>query len=63
MSDETSDISQFCKLEWFEHIMFCDETVPFLDDMLKLGHYHRHSIDAGPVMTHSILTQNEQVFH
>ena len=25
MSDNTSDISQFCKLEWFEWVMFLDK--------------------------------------
>ena len=35
MSGDTSDISQFCKLEWFEWVMFQDETAPFPDDVLK----------------------------
>ena len=55
MSCETSDISQFCKLEWFEWVMS--------NDVLKLGHYLGPSINAGPVMTANTLTQNGQVLH
>ena len=36
MSHETTDISKFCETEWFEWVMFCDETAPFQDDLLKL---------------------------
>ena len=39
MLGETADTSQFCKLEWCERVIFCDETAPFPDDMLKLGCY------------------------
>ena len=35
MSCKASDISQFCKLEWFEWVLFRDETDLFPDDMLK----------------------------
>ena len=59
MSSETSDISQFCKLEWFEW----DEKAPFPEDMLKLCHYIGPNIDIGPAMTAKILTQNGQVLH
>ena len=59
MSCKSSDISQFCKLEWFEW----DETAPFLDDVLKLGHYIGPSIDVGPAMTTKILTENGQLLH
>ena len=58
MSGETSDISQFCKLEWFKWVMFHDETTPFPDDVLKLGCYLGPSIDVGPAMTAKILTEN-----
>ena len=63
ISGETSDISQFCKLEWFEWVMLQDETTPFPDDMLKLGSYLRPSIDIGPAMTTTILAENGQVLH
>ena len=41
MSDETSDISQFCKLEWFKWIMFWDKTAPYTNNVLKFGCYLR----------------------
>ena len=63
MSRETSDISQFCELEWFEWRMFHDETAPIPDDMLKLGHYLGPSIDVGQAMMAKILTQSGQVLH
>ena len=58
MSEETSNISQFCKLELFEWVMFQDESAPFPDDMLKLGYYLELSIDVGPAMTAKIPTEN-----
>ena len=35
ISGKTSDISQFCEIEWFKCVMFQDETPPFPDDVLK----------------------------
>ena len=63
MSGKMSDISQFCELEWLGWVMFQDETAPFPDDVLKLGHYLGPSIDVGPAMTAKILTENGQVLH
>ena len=63
MSDETSDISQFCKLEWFDWVMFWDKTAPFTDDVLKLGLYIGPSIHFGPALTTKILIQNGQVLN
>ena len=63
MSGETSDISQFCELEWFKWVMFWDETAPFSDDMLKLGHNLGPIIDVGQAMTTKIITKNWQVLH
>ena len=61
MSEETSDISQFCELEWLKWVMFQDETAPFVDDVLRLGHYLGSSIDVGPTMATQILSENGQV--
>ena len=55
-SGETSDINQFCKLEQFEWVTFHDETILFLNDILKLGHYLGPSIDVSPAMIVKILT-------
>ena len=63
MSGETSDISQFCELEWLKWFMFWDETVLFTDDVLKLGHYLGPSIDIDPAMIAKNLTENGQVLH
>ena len=63
MSGETSNISQLCELEWFERVVFWDETAPFPDDVLKLGLYLGPSVDIGPAMASKILTQNGQVLH
>ena len=60
MSDETSDISQFCELEQFKWVMFWDGTAPFPGDVLALGHFGI-SRDVGPAMTNKIFTQNGQV--
>ena len=43
--------------------MFQDETAPFPDDVLKLGHYLGPSIDIGPAMAAKILTEHGQVLH
>ena len=63
MSGETSDISKFCKLEWFEWVMFRDETAPFPDDVLILVYYLGPSIYVGPAMTAKISTEHGQVLH
>ena len=63
MSSETSDISQFCELEWFEWVMFQDKTALLPGDVLKLGCYLGPSIDIGPAMTTKILTEKGQVLH
>ena len=63
MSGEMSDICQFCELEWFEWVMFQNETALFPDDVLTLGCYLGPSIDVGPVMTANILMENGQVLH
>ena len=63
ISGETSDISQFYKLEWFQWVMFWDETVPLPNGMLKLDHYLGPSIDIGPIIAAKILMENGQVLH
>ena len=51
MLGETAGISKFCELEWLECVMFQDDTIPFPDDVLKLGQYLGPSIIIGPAMT------------
>ena len=54
---KTSDIIQFCELEWFEWVMFWAETAPLPDDVWKLGLCLQPSIDIGPAMTTQVLTE------
>ena len=63
MSGKTSEISQFCELEWFKWTLICDETAPFPDNVLKLGHYLVPSIGKGSAMSPKIFTQNGQMLH
>ena len=63
MSGETPNINQFSELEWFKWVKFHDETFPFQDDVLKLGHFLQPIIDVGPAMTMKNLTHNGQVLH
>ena len=63
MSGKTSDISEFCELEWFEWVMLHHEIAPFPDDVLKLGCYLGPSIDISSAMTEKILTEKGQVLH
>ena len=53
----------FFNLEWFEWDMINDETVPFPEDMPKVVHYLKPSIDVCPMMTTTIPTHNGQVLH
>ena len=63
MSGEVTDISQCSVQEWFECIMFYDETAPFPDDVLKSGHYLGSIIDVGPAITTKNLTKNGKVLN
>ena len=59
MSGEAPD--KLYKLEWFKWVMIQDETAPFQDDMLKLGHYVGPSKDVGTAMTTKILSSTDQL--
>ena len=63
MSGETSDISQFCELEWYEWIIFRDSAVSFPEDKMVLGRYLVLSIDIGPAVTVNIIKSNGEVVH
>ena len=63
MSNGTSDVSQFCDFDFFEWVMFWDETAPCLDGHFELGRYLRPSIDVDPAMMPKILKENGQVMH
>ena len=63
MSGETPDISQFHEFEWFEEVMFWDETPPYSDDHFKLERYLCLGIDIGPTLTEKIIKENSQILH
>ena len=63
MSGQTSDISQFCELGFYEWIMFRDEPVQFPDDNPVLGRYLGPAIDVGPAMTAKIMKSNGEVVY
>ena len=63
MSGETSGISQFCKLDWYNWVLYQDETAPLPDDVLKLVCYLGPIVDVGPAITARILTEKGQLLH
>ncbi len=63
MSGKTADISQFCKLCWYEWVKFRSTTISFPEDPLVLGKYLGPSIDVGTVITAKILTPTGEVVH
>ena len=63
MSGETSDISQFCELEWYEWIKFRYIEVHFPEDTLVLGRYLGPRIDIVPDLTAKIIKENGKFVH
>ena len=63
MSEEMSDIGQFCEFEPLKWIMFWDETVPYPNDHFILGRYLDMSIDVGPTLMVKNIKENDQIPH
>ncbi len=63
MSGETTGISQFCELAWYDWIMYIPGTIDYLDEPLCLGKYLGLAIDVGPVITTKILQHNGKVVY
>ena len=63
MSGETSDISQFFELEWYEWIMFRDLVVSLPEDNMVMGRYLVPSIDIRPAINVNILKSNVEVVY
>jgi hypothetical protein len=63
VASETSDISPFCELEWYEWVKFRDTQVPFPNDKEVLGRYLGPSVDIGPAMCIKILKSKGQVVY
>ena len=60
---ETSDISPFVEIGWYDWIMFRDTGVSFPHNREVLGRYLGPSIDIGPAMTAQILKDTRWVVH
>ncbi len=64
MSGDTADISQFCELVWYDWIMYCQGTIDYPNEPLRLGKYLGPTINVGPAMTAKILQHNGKlVYH
>ncbi len=63
MSRETTDISQFCKLAWYEWGIYRPRAVEYPNNLLCLGRYLGLAIDVGPAMTAKILQHNGEVVY
>ena len=65
MSGETTEISQFFELSFYEWVMFWEEfkLVAFPDENPTLGQYLGVAIGVGPAMTAKILKANGQVVY
>ena len=63
MSGNTSNIHQFCEIQWFKWVMFQDETVLYPNDHFRLGRYLGLSIDIFPPLMAEIIKENGQVLH
>ncbi len=63
MSGETTDISQFCELAWYNWVMYCPGTIDYPNEPLRLGKYLGTAIDVGPAMTAKILQHNGKVVY
>ena len=65
MTGETADISPFCKLSFYEWVMYREDSkvVQYPDENPALGQYLGVAIDVGPAMTAKILKANGQVVY
>ncbi len=61
MPRETTDISQFCELAWYNWIMYCPGTIDYPDEPLRLRKYLGPAINVGPAMTAKIFQHNGEV--
>ena len=52
------DISQFCEFEWFECVIFHNETAAYPNDHFRLGRYMGLSIEIGHALMAKIIKQN-----
>ena len=63
VSGQTSDISQFCEVAWYDWVKFFDTSVSYPNDKEVLGRYLGPSIDIGPAMCAKLLKANGQIVY
>ena len=63
MSGQTSDISPFVELGWYDWVKWYDTNSSYPEPKEHLGRWLGPSIDIGPAMTSKILKQNGQVVY
>ncbi len=61
MSGETTDISQFCELAWYDRVIYCPGTFDYPNEPLHLKKYLGPAIDVGPAIAAKILQHNGKV--
>ncbi len=61
MSSNTADISQVCKLAWYNWIIYHPDTIDYPDEPLHRGKYLGPVIDLGLAMTTNILQHDSKV--
>ena len=61
ISGQTSDISPFAELEWYEWVKWRDTGSSYPEDKVSLGKYLGPSVDVGPAMAIKILKENGEI--
>ena len=55
MTGQTADISNLCKHEWYEWVMFRDCSQSYPDEQVRLGRFLGPTTNIGSVMTQKLL--------
>ena len=58
MTGKKADINNICDYDWYEWVMFRDNTTSYPDKKLALGRYIGPAMDAGSAMCYKILRAN-----
>ena len=61
MTRQTADNSNICEYDWYEWVMFRDNTTSYPDDKLSLGRYIGPETDVGSAMWYKILRADGQI--
>ncbi len=60
MTGQTPGISNLCKYEWFQWVVYYDIPLSCPDDKCKLRHYFGPAIDVVSLMTYNVLKANDE---